>query len=76
MCRSTMKYVETDAQRCQRLQTKTNSLAQLIRRTFWTYYIHLPFYVITQGDAFWLHMFCLTIMSLGVFGIVKYCFLL
>ncbi|GAV54536.1 hypothetical protein ZYGR_0AM00740 [Zygosaccharomyces rouxii] len=73
---NTMKYVETNAQRNKRLNGHGSLWAKFLHKTFFNYYIHLPFYVITQGDAFWLHTFCITIMSLGLFGIVKYCLLL
>lgn len=73
--RSTMYYVETSAQRSQRLNIYPNPVAQFLRRTYWAYYAHLPFYGLTKLDAFWLHTFFLTLMSLGVFGVVKYCIL-
>ncbi|CAR30964.1 hypothetical protein ZYGR_0P02680 [Zygosaccharomyces rouxii] len=72
----TMEYVETNAQRNKRLNERVNLWSKILHKTFFNYYIHLPFYVITQGDAFLLHTFCLTIVSLGLFGIVKYCLLL
>lgn len=73
--RSTMYYVETSAQRSHRLNINPNPIAQFLRRTYWAYYVHLPFYGLTQLDSFWLHTFFLTLMSLGLFGVVKYCIL-
>lgn len=72
---SSLYYVETDAQRSRRLHDRPNSIAGFFRKTFWAYYIHLPFYGLTNGDALCLHTFCLTLMSLGLFGVVKYCLL-
>ncbi|GAV49624.1 hypothetical protein ZYGR_0P02690 [Zygosaccharomyces rouxii] len=46
--RSTMYYVETSAQRSQRLNIYPNPVAQFLRRTYWAYYAHLPFYGLTN----------------------------
>ncbi|SCU80347.1 LADA_0B06744g1_1 [Lachancea dasiensis] len=42
---------------------------------YWMYYIHLPYYLMTSGDAFCLHSFFLAMFTLGVFGLIKYLFL-
>lgn len=42
---------------------------------YWMYYIHLPYYLMTTGDAFCLHTFFLAMLTLGLFGLVKYIFL-
>ncbi|SCU78467.1 LANO_0A03092g1_1 [Lachancea nothofagi CBS 11611] len=42
---------------------------------YWMYYIHLPYYLMTSGDAFCLHSFFLGMFTLGLFGLVKYMFL-
>ncbi|AQZ13130.1 (ZYRO0E06820g) [Zygosaccharomyces parabailii] len=72
--KSSMVYVETDRQRRRRTaQSGTSSRSNQLHRTFWSYYIHLPYYLLSPGESLWLHGLFLFIASLGLFAVVKYC---
>ncbi|CCD22896.1 Tsc3p NDAI_0A07420 [Naumovozyma dairenensis CBS 421] len=53
----------------------TEKIEEIVEKLYWMYYIHLPYYLMTSFDSFCLHVFFLTIFSLSVFGVIKYCFL-
>lgn len=46
-----------------------------VTKLYWTYIVHLPFFIMTPDDGFLLHLFFLSIFSVSLFGIIKYCFL-
>lgn len=72
--RNSMVYVETDGQRRRHTSPSSKpSRSSHLRRTFWSYYIHLPYYLLSPLESLWLHAFCLAVASLGLYAIVKYC---
>lgn len=72
---TTFEYVPTTQEKRKQMG-KTDNIFQkaihVVMRLHWLYYIHLPFYVMTSSDAFYMHAFFLIILSLSLFGIIKY----
>ncbi|EDO14475.1 hypothetical protein Kpol_251p5 [Vanderwaltozyma polyspora DSM 70294] len=75
MVHSSFNYVETIKERKEK-QGETETLKEkaedMAENVYWAYYVHLPFYVMTEGDSFWLHVFFLLIFSMGLFGVLKW----
>ncbi|ODV61807.1 Tsc3p ASCRUDRAFT_7288 [Ascoidea rubescens DSM 1968] len=44
----------------------------LFDRLCWAYYIHFPFYLMTSGEAFFIHSFMLLFFSLIIYGTCAY----
>ncbi|CAI4262234.1 CAS_1a_G0002470.mRNA.1.CDS.1 [Saccharomyces cerevisiae] len=76
--KSSMVYIPTTKE-AKRRNGKSegilNTIEEVVEKLYWTYYIHLPFYLMASFDSFFLHVFFLTIFSLSFFGILNYCFL-
>lgn len=74
-----MEYVPTVKEMRQGDDYKQNIIVEkiedVVEKIYWMYYIHLPYYLMVEFDSFCLHVFFLTIFSLSVFGVIKYCFL-
>lgn len=72
-----MEFVPTVKERRASVEYKRNFIIEkiedAIEKMYWMYYINLPYYLMLTWDAYILHTFILTMFSLGVFGILKYC---
>ncbi|QEU62341.1 Tsc3 [Kluyveromyces lactis] len=71
--RGTMIYTPTNQQMSR--GGIAEKLADFVKNLYWVYYIHLPFYLMTSLDAFCLHTIFLVVVSLSLFGLLKYIFL-
>lgn len=69
----TMKQVRAHSKG--KYNTISSKIDNFVSQLYWTYYVHLPFYIMTSDDAFIVHLLFLSVFSLGIFGIIKYCFL-
>ncbi|SMN21295.1 similar to Saccharomyces cerevisiae YBR058C-A TSC3 Protein that stimulates the activity of serine palmitoyltransferase (Lcb1p, Lcb2p) several-fold [Maudiozyma saulgeensis] len=72
-----MEFIPTVKERRANGLDKQNFIVEKIEdgieKMYWMYYINLPYYLMLTADAYILHTFILTMFSLSVFGIVKYC---
>ncbi|AET38360.1 Tsc3p Ecym_2649 [Eremothecium cymbalariae DBVPG len=68
--RGTMVYAPTNAQKSKGgfIERVSNSIENL----YWMYYIHLPYYLMTNFDSFCLHTMFLIIFTLSLFGLGKW----
>ncbi|KAG0660210.1 hypothetical protein C6P45_001626 [Maudiozyma exigua] len=72
-----MEFVPTVKEKRASVEYKRNFIIEkiedAIEKMYWMYYINLPYYLMLTWDAYILHTFILTMFSLGVFGVLKYC---
>lgn len=67
-CKMTFKHLpEIDSE----IQERERHLS-LLDRIYWAYYIHLPFYLMTTGEAFVLHSIMFVFVSFLLYGIGMY----
>ncbi|QGN15868.1 protein TSC3 [Kluyveromyces marxianus] len=71
--RGTMVYTPTNQQMSK--GGIVERVVDIVKNIYWAYYVHLPYYLMTPLDAFCLHTICLVIVSLSLFGLLKYLFL-
>ncbi|KAM3164452.1 Serine palmitoyltransferase-regulating protein TSC3 [Lachancea thermotolerans] len=69
----TMVYRPTDEELSK--GTFMEKVLDFCENLYWMYYIHLPYYLMTTGDAFCLHAFFLAMLTFALFGLIKYIFL-
>ncbi|AMD22364.1 HGR025Cp [Eremothecium sinecaudum] len=68
--RGTMVYTPTNVEESN--GGIIESVRNFIEQLYWMYYVHLPYYLMTDFDAFCLHTLFLVMFILSLFGLVKW----
>ncbi|CCH44302.1 Serine palmitoyltransferase-regulating protein [Wickerhamomyces ciferrii] len=68
----TFVYELTNEERDKDSNLIITKIRNFFEQLYWAYYIHLPYYLMKNEEAFVLHLFFLTVLTVSVYAVFAY----
>lgn len=65
----TFVYERTNEERDKESYFLVTKIRNFFEQLYWAYYIHLPYYLMKNEEAFLLHLFFLVVMTFAIYAI-------